>query len=102
MEGPPPKRSGRSKGDRKEVTLRIPTDLFDELERYSSYLNLRPNDAVELAIANMISQAKVLGADYPLARPWMDTEFKRGSRPEISSCASPAVKRRTEHPPGHF
>ena len=76
MEGPPPKRSGRSKGDRKEVTLRITTDLFVELERYSSYLNLRPNDAVELAIANMISTAKVIGAANPLARPWMDTEFE--------------------------
>ena len=76
MGGPPPKRSETNKGDRKEVALRIPTDLFDELERYSSYLNLRPNDAVELAIANMLSQAKVLGAHYPLARPWMDTEFE--------------------------
>ena len=76
MGGPPPKRSGGSTGDRKEVTLRIPTDLLDELERYSSYLNLRLNDAAELAIANMLSQAKVLGADYPLARPWMDTEFE--------------------------
>ena len=76
MGGPPPKRSGGSKGDRKEVTIRIPTDLFEELERYSSYLNLRLNDAAELAITNMLSQAKVLGADYPLARPWMDTEFE--------------------------
>ena len=65
-----------SKGDRTQVTLRIPTDLFEELERYSSYLNLRLNDAAEVAIANMLSQAKVLGADYPLARPWMDTEFE--------------------------
>ena len=61
-----------SKGERKQVTIRIPTDLYEELERYSGYLNLRVNDAVELAIGNMISQAKVLGADYPLARPWMD------------------------------
>ena len=65
-----------SKGDRREVTLRLPTDLLEELERYSDSLNLRLNDAAELAIANMLSQAKVLGADYPLARPWMDTEFE--------------------------
>ena len=65
-----------SKDDRRQVTLRIPTDLFEELERYSGYVNLRLNDAVELAIANLLSQAKTLGADYPLARPWMDTEFE--------------------------
>ena len=64
-----------SKSDRKQVTLRIPTDLYEELERYSGYLNLRVNDAAELAIANMVSQAKVLGADWPLTRPWMDSEF---------------------------
>ena len=67
---------GTSKGDHREVTLKLPTDLFEELERYSGYLNLRLNDAAELAIANMLSQAKVLGADYPLARPWMDTAFE--------------------------
>ena len=60
MGRPPPKRSGANKGDRKEVALRIPTDLFDELERYSSYLNLRPNDAVELAIANMTRRRTML------------------------------------------
>ncbi len=63
------------KGERRQVTLGIPTNLYEELERYSGYLNLRVNDAVELAIANMVSQAKVLGADWPLARPWMDSEF---------------------------
>ena len=67
---------GTGKGDHREVTLRLPTDLCEELERYSGYLNLRLNDAAELAITNMLSQAKVLGADYPLARPWMDTEFE--------------------------
>ena len=64
-----------SKGERKQVTIRIPTDLYEELERYSGYLNLRVNDAVELAIGNMLSQARVLGSSYPLARPWMDVEF---------------------------
>ncbi len=63
------------KGDRRQVILKIPTDLYEDLERYSGSLNLRINDAAELAIANMLSQAKVLGADWPLARPWMDTEF---------------------------
>ena len=63
------------KGDRRQVILKIPTDLYEDLERYSGSLNLRLNDAAELAIANMLSQAKVLGADWPLARPWMDTEF---------------------------
>jgi hypothetical protein len=63
------------KDDRRRVTLGIPTNLYEELERYSGYLNLRVNDAVELAIANMVSQAKALGADWPLARPWMDSEF---------------------------
>lgn len=76
MGRPRPGRSGGSEGDRREVTLRLPQDLFEELERYASYLNLRLNDAAELAIANMLSQAKVLGADYPVARPWMDTEFE--------------------------
>ncbi len=76
MGRPPPKGSGESKGDRTELTLRLPTDLFAELERYSRDLNLRLNDAAEVAIANMLSQAKVLGADFPLARPWMDTEFE--------------------------
>ena len=99
MGRPPPKRSGANKGDRKEVALRIPTDLFDELERYSSYLNLRPNDAVELAIANMLSQAKALGADYSLARPWMDTKFETWLKARNQFLR---VKRRTEHPPGHF
>ena len=61
--------------ERRQVILKIPTDLYDDLERYSGSLNLRINDAAELAIANMLSQAKVLGADWPLARPWMDTEF---------------------------
>ena len=64
-----------SKSDRRQVTLGIPTDLYEELERYSGYLNLRVSDAAELAIANMVSQAKALGADWPLARPWMDSEF---------------------------
>ena len=76
MGRPRPERSGGSEDDRREVTLRLPPDLFEELERYSGYLNLRLNDAAELAIANMLSQAKVLGADYPVARPWMDTEFE--------------------------
>lgn len=62
-------------GDRRQVTLRIPTDLYTELKRYSGYLNMRVKDAAELAIANMVSQAKVLGADWPLTRPWMDSEF---------------------------
>ena len=64
-----------SKSDRRQLTLGIPTDLYEELERYSGYLNLRVSDAAELAIANMVSQAKALGADWPLARPWMDSEF---------------------------
>ena len=64
-----------SKSDRRQVTLGIPTDLYEELERYSGYLNLRVSDAAELAIANMVSQAKALGADWPLAGPWMDSEF---------------------------
>jgi hypothetical protein len=64
-----------SKGDTKQVTLRIPTDLYEELERYSGYLNLRVNDAAVLAITNMVSQAKALGADWPVTRPWMDSEF---------------------------
>ena len=64
-----------SRSDRRQVTLGIPTDLYEELERYSGYLNLRVSDAAELAIANMVSQAKALGADWPLARPWMDSEF---------------------------
>ncbi len=63
------------KGDQRQVILKIPTDLYEDLERYSGSLNLRINDAAELAIANMLSQAKALGADWPLARPWMDTEF---------------------------
>ena len=63
------------KNERREITLRLPTDLYVELERYSSHLNLRVKDAAELAIANMLSQAQALGADWPLARSWMDTEF---------------------------
>ena len=42
-----------SKSDRKQVTFRIPTDLYEELERYSGYLNLGVNDAAELAIASI-------------------------------------------------
>ena len=80
-----------SKSDRRQVTLGIPTDLYEELERYSGYLNLRVSDAAELAIANMVSQAKALGADWPLARPWMDTSSRRGSRPGMSSCARRAT-----------
>ena len=65
-----------NKDGRRQVTVRIPTDLYQELERYSESLNLRLNDAAELAIANMLSQAKVLGADWPLTRPWLDSEFE--------------------------
>ena len=64
-----------SKGDKRQVTGRIPTDLYEELERYAGHINLRVNDVVELAITNMVSQAKVLGADWPLTRSWLDSEF---------------------------
>ena len=64
-------------GDRRQVTTRIKADLYGELERYADYLNLSVNDAVALAIGNMVSQARYIGADYPLARPWMDAAMAK-------------------------
>ena len=71
-----------SKGDRRQLTLRLPSDLHRDLKRYADYLNLTVNDAVELAIGNMLSQAKTLGADSPLARPWTEEAFLRSTVPD--------------------
>jgi predicted TIM-barrel fold metal-dependent hydrolase len=63
------------KDKKKAVNLKISPELYEELEQYSRHLNLRVTDAVLLAIANMVSQAKALGADWPVTRSWMDDEF---------------------------
>ena len=48
-----------NKGDRTRLTLRIPTDLHEELKEYADYLGKTVNDTVELAVRRALAASRL-------------------------------------------